>query len=98
MVALERANQIRTEMADVRREIQHGTLTVSQALYDPRAQPMYLGRLLRAQPRWGDWRARDALHGLRDATWGAHVVELNIAMRLRDLTDRQRDALASWLA
>ena len=95
--ALELANQARVLMGEVRREIHDGTLTVAQALYDPRAQPLQLGRLLGSQQRWGSQRVRHELRALRDATWGDHVVDLNIAMRVRDLTDRQRAELAAWL-
>ncbi len=95
--ALERANRVRLEMSAIRREIRDGTVTAAAALYDPRAEPLQLGRLLGAQPHWGPHRVRDTLRDLHDATWGDHVVDLNIAMRVRDLTERQRAELATWL-
>lgn len=91
------ANRARLEISDVLHEIADGQLPIADAVYDPRARPIRLGRLLGAQHKWGHQRVHRELHALRDATWGPQVVDLNIAMRVRDLTERQRIELASWL-
>lgn len=88
LLALSAANQNRLGMSQVRAEMRAGLLTAIGALDDPRAQPMPLGRLLRSQPKWGDVKARYVLRELM----------VSEQRRVRDLTDRQRDALREILA
>jgi hypothetical protein len=83
MTALASANRIRLAAADLKREVAEGDLDIVDALGDERAQPMWLGDLLLAQPRWGSVRA-DKLCG---------ELKVNALRRVRELTDRQRQAL-----
>jgi hypothetical protein len=78
--ALDLANRVRLGGSEVRREVAAGVLSVSDALDDPRAQGMPIGRLLLAQPRWGQQKAGRLLKQL--TIWPQRPV--------RDLTDRQR--------
>lgn len=89
MAALARANLVRLAAADLKRDIADGRLSVVDALLaDDRAQPMKVFDLLRAQVRWGDERTKKLLtqHRLKETK------------RVRELTERQRLALAADLA
>ena len=89
MVALARANKVRTGHAALKRDIAAGRITVIEGISDPRAVgSFYVKDLLTAQRRWGRVRARKLLH------------TINIAERKRvdTLTDRQRKLLATSLA
>jgi hypothetical protein len=78
--ALEIANRCRLAGSQVRREIAAGTLSLADALDDPRAQQSPIGRLVLAQPRWGEQKASRLFRRL----------EMWPQRRVRDLTDRQR--------
>jgi hypothetical protein len=83
--ALERANRARIDGAAVRRELAAGDLTVAQALEDPRAQRLQIGRLLTAQRGWGPTKANRLLNQHR----------IFPTRRVGALTPRQRDVLAA---
>jgi hypothetical protein len=78
--ALRLANNVRCRGAVLRQEIADGVLTVAEALDDPRAQAMPIGRLVLAQPLWGPQKASGLFRRL----------EMWPQRRVRDLTDRQR--------
>jgi hypothetical protein len=86
--ALARADEIRLGMSAVRKEVYAGQLSLSQALFDERAQPMRIGVLLDAQWRWGPVKTRKFLHALQV---GEH-------RRVRELTSRQIEFVAARLA
>jgi len=87
MIALERANVIRLGGYAALREVRAGSLAISEALYDERAQSLEIGALLQAQWRWGEQRTRRYLD--------THFIHPH--RRVRQLTDRQRAALATEL-
>lgn len=82
-MALDLANRIRLDGAAVIREIHAGLLTVTDALDDPRAQALPIGRVLTAQRAWGPTKANKLLN--------AHYIWPT--RRVRDLTPRQRRVL-----
>jgi hypothetical protein len=84
MQALLIANTNRLGAAEVRREVAAGVLTIDQALEDPRAQCMPIGRLLCARRGWGPTKANQLLNLHR--IWPTR--------RVRDLTARQRRIIA----
>lgn len=59
--ALVSANDVRRAMAAVRLEVAGGSLSLAEALADPRARRLFVHALLRAQRGWGDHRASEAL-------------------------------------
>ncbi len=83
--ALDVANRVRIGMADVKREIGEGRLSIAKALDDPRAAGMTIFDLLLAQRRWSSRRTADFLEPLR-------ISELR---RVDSLTPRQRSFLAA---
>lgn len=85
--ALQLANQIRIAGSLVRAEIAAGLLTVEDALADPRAQVMPIGRLLCALPHWGPKKSSYLLNGA--FIWPTR--------RVRDLTDRQKAVIVEAL-
>jgi hypothetical protein len=85
--ALELANRVRTDGAQVLREIKTGALRVGEAFDDPRAQGLPVGRVLTAQKRWGPAKANKLLN--RHSIWPTR--------RVRDLTKRQRRVLREAL-
>lgn len=82
--ALQHANAARSANKEIRQEIRAGTLTIDQALEDPRAQSMPIGRLLAAQRGWGTTKVNRLLEPQR--MWWSRPV--------RDLTDRQRRVIS----
>lgn len=94
--AISKANEVRAGIADVKRRLAAGELTLRDALADPRAGAAPVRALLLAQPRWGEQRCtRLALALAR-----RHVLT-TLDRRVRDLTARQRTALvdqAEWIA
>lgn len=87
MEALEEANRVRLSQTELKREIRAGATTVTEALYDPRAERLSLAKLLKAQTRWGDQRvARFLLQ-----------VKIGHERRVGQLTTRQRRAVAAAL-
>lgn len=84
LTALDLANEIRLDAAQLRREITAGELTIREALADPRSQSLTALRLLTAQHRWGRARAMKILT----------EIPVSETRRVRDLTPRQADAIA----
>lgn len=82
--ALATANAVRCDSAAVKREIRDGLLSVTTALYDLRAGVLHVDALLGSQRGWGRYRIGCVCN--RSGV-PAHK-------RVRDLTDRQREALA----
>lgn len=60
MIALEKANEIRTECAAYRRRIASGEISLVEAIKTCEL-PISAYRLLKAAPRWGEVRARKAI-------------------------------------
>jgi len=87
MINLQRANDIRLGIADVKREVGDGALSVADALADLRAQPMRFSALLASQDRWGPTRSRVFCRELPCS-------ELR---KVRDLTDREKREIARRL-
>jgi hypothetical protein len=85
--ALAIANRVRSDGVAVQREIAAGTLTVVDALEDPRASGLHVGRLLCAQRGYGPGKAHRLLGSL--GIWPTR--------RVRDLTERQRKLIAETL-
>ena len=65
MDALARANEVRLARPALKREILDGSLSIADALDDPRAASMTVYQLLSAQRQWGRLRASSVLRGLR---------------------------------
>lgn len=82
--ALELANVARSNGKTVGQEVRAGLLTIEEALTDPRAQSMPIGRLLAAQRGWGTTKVNQLLG--RQRMWWSRPV--------RDLTDRQRRVIS----
>jgi hypothetical protein len=85
--ALARANAIRMERAQIKRDVFAGRLTVPDAFDQPAVQTMPVGDLLAAQNRWGERR----VHRLLDQ------VPCTPQRRVGELTDRQRDRIRELL-
>jgi len=83
MAALASGNSKRVAAASVRREVAAGTLSLADALEDPRSRVLQIGRLLSSQRGWGDVKIRRALRTIDALPW-KHV---------ESLTDRQRKLL-----
>lgn len=83
-VALARANAVRHDHTELKRDLHDQRVTVTEALDDPRVHSLTLFAVLTAQPRWGRTRALEVLHRHR----------ISEVRRVRDLTDRQRMVLA----
>jgi hypothetical protein len=83
-MALNTANRVRAEMAEVKRAIRGG-LPVADALRDPRAQPMRVDAVLGAQAGWG----------ARKVSRACRRVPVLEGKRVRELTVRQREALVA---
>lgn len=98
MNALESANRTRSQIAELKAELRAGTLTVVEALDDPRAAPMTIKALLSAQYKWGTTRVHRALRNLRWETAGPGQALLWPDTRVRDLTERQRELLRGYLS
>jgi hypothetical protein len=70
MLALDRANEVRLRQVDVKREIAAGTLSLVDALVDPRAKGMRIGDVLEAQRGYGPHKVRRALEVAARVVWG----------------------------
>ena len=87
--ALERANQVRTARAIVKRRIASGDVTAAEVIltHSWEIDGMSIGEILRSQDRWGSKRCREFLYG--------------VAMRenklIDSMTERQRTAVAALL-
>lgn len=88
LVALQLANSVRMDAAQVRKELQVGLLTVSEAFTDPRAGVMTVSAVLSA-PRY---------RGPKRANLLCARLNLMPTRRVRDLTDRQKRAILEALA
>jgi hypothetical protein len=60
-MALERANEVRVQMAQVKVELATRRLRLADALEDERAQRASVAALVQALPRWGERRTRRVL-------------------------------------
>lgn len=87
--ALQIANRVRMDGAAVRHEITAGVLSIADALEDPRAAFMPIGRVLCAQVQWGPTRAHRLLTRMNPPIWPNR--------RVRELTVRQRRAIVEAL-
>lgn len=97
MQALERANRVRLERAEIKRKIADAETTVAAVLRDPPPETatMELGDLIMCGHRWGRARMRRLLRSLpADITLQPEVIE---AKGLGALTDRQRNRIADML-
>jgi hypothetical protein len=87
--ALERANQVRSARAIMKRRIASGELTAAEVILTHRWEidGMSIGEILLSQARWGSKRCREFLDG--------------VAMRenklIGSMTERQRTAVAALL-
>lgn len=88
MRALEKANEVKRRHGEIRRQIRQGDLTVAEALreHDDEIDGMKLTYLLQAQTRVGEQKTRRALA----------MIGASRAVRVRDLTDRQRNLLCQF--
>lgn len=96
MEALAKANRVRLRQAEVKREIREGDRYVPDLILgdDEIVGAMRVIDLLRAQPKWGRTRARRVL----SIAFSSRLARDSITAeqkRLRDLTDRERKALAA---
>jgi hypothetical protein len=62
---LQRAHEVRSARARVKRAVAAGTMTVDRALNEPCCQTMRVVDLLHSQPKWGSVRTLRTLRGLR---------------------------------
>lgn len=85
--ALLKGDNIRREAIAVRAQVADGTMSIQDALVDPRSGVSKVRLLLGAQRRWGAVKARCALA----------AAGIGPDCRVRDLTDRQRNALLAYL-
>lgn len=83
MLAIRRAQASRLAGVAVKAELRAGTLTLADAIEDPRAGVLPVMDLLMALPQWGRWRASRLLAGLA----------VPDGARVRDLAPRQRRAI-----
>lgn len=93
VTALRRANRSRVGGAEVKALLKRGDMMITDAIRDERAGVLTVLELLMAQPRWGYQRASRLL--AQEAT-ADPVNRISESRRVRDLTSRQRDLLASW--
>jgi hypothetical protein len=89
MQALERANQVRRDRAELKRKIAEGRVSAAEVILEDReeAASWTVRELLMSQRRWGNARCRNFLEGNQ-------ISELK---RLGELTPRQRTLLAGQL-
>ena len=85
MSALSTANTLRMAGAQLKREVTAQTMSVAEALQDPRGGVLTVSALLRAVPHIGHARASQIL-----VPWG-----ISPDRRVRHLTERQRAGLAN---
>jgi hypothetical protein len=81
--ALEVANTVRVQAKHLRQEVTTRQTSFADALNDPRAGSMPIGRLLCDVPHWGPSKSHALLN--RHHIWPTR--------RVRDLTDRQKRLL-----
>jgi hypothetical protein len=84
--ALEDANRARLAAAEARRELAAGTLTLEDALDDPRCAPTPLHRVLAARRGWGPYRTERLGRDLR----------INPGRRVDSLTDNEKARIVGY--
>jgi hypothetical protein len=89
LMALELANDVRRQRAELRRQLAEGTLSAAQLLLDPppAVRGWSIGELLVSQRRWGRIRCQKFLA----------MNKIGESKNVRDLTERQRRLLAEQL-
>ena len=89
MRALARANEIRQERAELKRQLANGRLSVAEVLLEPPLAVLSwpVAQLLLSQPRWGQGKCHKFL---------SHN-QIGELRRVGALTDRQRRVLAAQL-
>lgn len=85
--ALAYANRVRSGRHELRREIADGSLSLNDALVDPRASVLTLYELLCALPRWGDARAEAVCRPERMGVSGRSIWPLR---RVGQLTENEK--------
>jgi hypothetical protein len=85
--ALNVANRRRCEASRLKREIARGTLSLTDALGDPRAEVVVVAVLLGCRRGWGQVKVRKALR----------AAGVSPTLRVRELTNRQRKVLERLL-
>lgn len=93
MAALRKANRIRIAQAAVKREVASGTLSLADALVDPRARTMTIGRVLGAQRRYGPATVQRALLLASILVWGPLARPMMETRTVKSLDPRARRAL-----
>jgi len=88
MTALAHANEIRRRRGSLKTNIAAGHLTIAEVLDDPAVQTAAVFELLRAPRRMGPSKAKLVLR----------MIGASTALRVRDLTDRQRTELLAILS
>jgi len=88
--ALAQANRVRASHYQIRNEVKAGDLTVAEVLYlhSEEVETMAIGKLIRAQDRWGKQRASRLLN----------LLNISDNRRIGLLTDRQVSLLAGLTA
>jgi hypothetical protein len=87
LVALGLANRRRCEASRLKHEIASGSLSLTDALDDPRAQVVVVAVLLGCRRGWGRVKVRKALR----------AAGVSPTLRVRELTNRQRKVLERLL-
>jgi len=84
--ALAQANRVRASHYQIRNEVKAGDLTVAEVIYlhSEEVETMAIGKLIRAQDRWGKQRASRLLN----------LLNISDNRRIGLLTDRQVSLLA----
>jgi hypothetical protein len=87
--ALERANQVRSARATVKRRIASGDLTAAEVILSHRWEidTMPITEILTSQRQWGSGRCHEFLRGL----------PMRESKTIGSMTERQRTALAALL-
>lgn len=88
ILALERANEVRSARAEVKRRLARGELSLACALEHPHVQGMKVVAVLNAQFGWGPERTRKALR----------EVGVFESRRVEHLSGARRQALAEVAA
>jgi hypothetical protein len=94
--SLARANKVRHDGAELKGELRARTITLVEALEDPRAQPLPVIDVLMAYPRVGVTIARRMMLRAQICE-SSSVASPRTLKRVRDLTDRQRQSLRAIL-
>lgn len=87
MDALAKANKVRMDGAQLRRELRSGDLSLEAALRKRAAQPMKVGYVIESLPRWGPRRAHKLYRRLEFRLTASRDT------RIRDLTKREKELI-----